>query len=201
MADSVITKKAIADAVKELTRKKPFDKISVGEITDMCGLNRQTFYYHFQDKYELLSWIYYQEAFLPIMDGISFENWDDRIYQLFDLMKREKYFYVNTIKYASNYFQEYLMKISETILDEAIDAIDVIGEVGAELGMDADDRALIVRFYAYGVCGTVVQWATTGMKMEPRELANHMKQLAISSERAAQHNLFSEAVEKKRADT
>lgn len=195
MSESIITKQAIAKAVKELTRKKPFDKISVGEITEECGLNRQTFYYHFQDKYELLSWIYYQEAFLPIMDGISFDNWDERIYCLFDLMKKERYFYVNTIKHASNYFQEYLMKIAETILDEAIDVID------ADLGIDEDDRALIVRFYAYGVCGTVVQWATTGMKMEPRELANHMKQLAISSERAAQHNLFSEAVEKKRSDS
>ena len=87
------------------------------------------------------------------------------------------------------------MKIAETILDEAIGVID------ADLDIDEDDRALIVRFYAYGVCGTVVQWATTGMKMEPRELANHMKQLAISSERAAQHNLFSEAVEKKRSDS
>lgn len=195
MSESIITKQAIAKAVKELTRKKPFDKISVGEITEECGLNRQTFYYHFQDKYELLSWIYYQEAFLPIMDGISFDNWDERIYCLFDLMKKERYFYVNTIKHASNYFQEYLMKIAETILDEAIGVID------ADLDIDEDDRALIVRFYAYGVCGTVVQWATTGMKMEPRELANHMKQLAISSERAAQHNLFSEAVEKKRSDS
>lgn len=195
MSESIITKQAIAKAVKELTRKKPFDKISVGEITEECGLNRQTFYYHFQDKYELLSWIYYQEAFLPIMDGISFDNWDERIYCLFDLMKKERYFYVNTIKHASNYFQEYLMKIAETILDEAIGVID------ADLDIDEDDRALIVRFYAYGVCGTVVQWATSGMKMEPRELANHMKQLAISSERAAQHNLFSEAVEKKRSDS
>lgn len=195
MSDGTITKKAIAEAVKELTREKTFDKISIGEIAGKCGLNRQTFYYHFQDKYELLSWIYYNEAFLPIMDGISFANWDERIFQLFDLMKRERTFYVNTIKHASNYFQEYLMKISETILMEAVNAVPT------DLHISENDKALIARFYAYGVCGTVTQWATTGMKMEPRELANHIKLLAISSEKAAQNNLFSKAVEEKKTDS
>lgn len=188
MADGLITKKAIAGALKALTKKKTFDKISVGEITEECGLNRQTFYYHFQDKYELLSWILYQEAFLPIMTGISFANWNERLYWLFDLMKTEKYFYVNAINHASNYFQEYLLKISETILDQAIEVMDT------ELRLEEESRKVIVRFFAYGVCGTVTNWATTGMKMEPKELANHMKELALSVEQAAKKSLFTEAV-------
>ncbi len=52
MAD--LTKKAIAEGLKELCHHKDFNKISVRDITEQCGLNRQTFYYHFQDKYELL---------------------------------------------------------------------------------------------------------------------------------------------------
>lgn len=55
MSDSLITKKAIASGIKELTQKKSFNKISIRDITDQCGLNRQTFYYHFQDKYELIN--------------------------------------------------------------------------------------------------------------------------------------------------
>lgn len=54
MSESLITKKAIAQALKNLCRDKAFDKISIADITTACGLNRQTFYYHFQDKYELL---------------------------------------------------------------------------------------------------------------------------------------------------
>ena len=55
MSDALITKRAIAEALKKICREKPFDKISIADITSDCGLNRQTFYYHFQDKYELLS--------------------------------------------------------------------------------------------------------------------------------------------------
>ena len=47
MAD--LTKKAIAEGLKELCHHKDFNKISVRDITEQCGLNRQTFYYHFQD--------------------------------------------------------------------------------------------------------------------------------------------------------
>ena len=42
MSDSVLTKKAIATALKELTATKPFDKISISDITKSCGLNRKS---------------------------------------------------------------------------------------------------------------------------------------------------------------
>lgn len=100
MSDSLITKKAIAQCLKNLAAEKSFLKISIGDITAACGLNRQTFYYHFQDKYELLDWIYYEECFVPILDGITFDNWHLRIKQLLDTLKKEKVFYSNVIKNA-----------------------------------------------------------------------------------------------------
>lgn len=92
MSDSLITKRAIAEALKQVCREKPFDKISISNITSVWGLNRQTFYYHFQDKYELLSWIYYNENFAKIAEDITLENWDQKIYELLQNMKEEKAF-------------------------------------------------------------------------------------------------------------
>ena len=98
MSEALITKKAIAQGLKDLTLAKPFGKISIGDITSACGLNRQTFYYHFQDKYELLSWIYYNEGFIYVMDGITLENWHEKLKDLLDTMKADQEFYRNTIK-------------------------------------------------------------------------------------------------------
>ena len=53
MANSNITKKALAESLKELGSTRILDKITVADITEHCGVNRQTFYYHFNDKYEL----------------------------------------------------------------------------------------------------------------------------------------------------
>ena len=58
MADSNITKRALASALRELMKEVPFDKIQVSHICDRCGMNRKSFYYHFKDKYDLLNWIF-----------------------------------------------------------------------------------------------------------------------------------------------
>ena len=65
MSDAAVTKKIIAASFKELCRRRFFDKISITDITDACGLKRQTFYYHFRDKFELLDWIYFTDAIQP----------------------------------------------------------------------------------------------------------------------------------------
>ena len=44
---SQITKRALASALKELLEHKPLNKITIADITEQCGVNRQTFYYHF----------------------------------------------------------------------------------------------------------------------------------------------------------
>lgn len=61
MADSSITKRALSLALKELMQEKPFQKISVADICEKCSMNRQSFYYHFKDKYELVIWVFDME--------------------------------------------------------------------------------------------------------------------------------------------
>lgn len=50
MADSNITKRALATSLKELMLEQPFDKINVAQICARCNMNRKSFYYHFKDK-------------------------------------------------------------------------------------------------------------------------------------------------------
>lgn len=56
------TKHALAAALKTLMAQKPFEKITINEITELCGMRRQNFYYHFSDVYELLRWMFDEEA-------------------------------------------------------------------------------------------------------------------------------------------
>ncbi len=63
MAESGITKKVLAYALKDLMAQRPLAKITVGDICDACDMNRKSFYYHFRDKYDLVNWIFYTEFF------------------------------------------------------------------------------------------------------------------------------------------
>lgn len=176
MSDSLITKKSIAYALKSLIPTKPFDKISISDITKACGLNRQTFYYHFQDKYELLTWIYYNEGFSFIIDGITFENWDKKILLLLEIMKKDQSFYCHTIKNDSHYFMDYLLEITSALFREAIEALDT-NHVVSE-----DQKQFFSEFYAYGICGVILSWVQSNMKQAPSEVAKNFKKLATHSE-------------------
>ncbi len=74
MADSNITKRALAAALKELMEQKPFSKINVAEICEKCGMNRKSFYYHFKDKYDLVNWIFDMD-FAKVLEAHSKDDY------------------------------------------------------------------------------------------------------------------------------
>ena len=56
------TKWALAAALKKLMAQKPLEKITISELTDLCHIKRQNFYYHFEDIYDLMRWMFQNEA-------------------------------------------------------------------------------------------------------------------------------------------
>ena len=185
MSDNLITKRAIADALKELTQTKTFDKISVKDISLQCGINRQTFYYHFEDKFILLKWIYEHDLFENYMKDVSFDNWTIRLEELLTAMTKEKAFYVNTINHTENYIQEYLLVQTQDIFKQAINVIDESANAGESKTVSAEQRDFIARFFAYGACGILIEWVSRGMIEEPGYITNNMKTLKDLCERAS----------------
>ncbi len=78
MTTSTITKNILSESLKKLLYEKPFNKITVLDITKKSGLNRQTFYYHFEDKFELIKWIYNNDL-LHISNETTLYNWDIKL--------------------------------------------------------------------------------------------------------------------------
>ena len=56
------TKNQMAEALKKLIKDRPFSKITVQDIVAACNINRNTFYYHFENNYDLLSFTYSREV-------------------------------------------------------------------------------------------------------------------------------------------
>ena len=66
------TKIWIADIMKRLMKSKSIDKIRITQICSEAEIERSTFYYHFKDKYDLVAWIFFHDAF--VTDVISVES-------------------------------------------------------------------------------------------------------------------------------
>ena len=74
---SQMTKRALEASLKELLRHKPLDKITVSDLTDHCGVNRMTFYYHFKDIYDLVDWILAEDAAKAMEGRRGFGTWSE----------------------------------------------------------------------------------------------------------------------------
>ncbi len=172
MSEPAVTKKLIADGFKQLMAKKPFEKITIADITDQCGLNRQTFYYHFQDKYELLNWIFYSDVIEPFSDGLTIDNWSDHLLEILLIIKNDAKFYANAM--STSHGEEFRRFLFNAVTDVLCEVID---QITAGRTVNQPDRQFIAEFFAYGVSGIVTRWVTTGMKQSPEHTAVYLKNL------------------------
>ena len=78
---SELTKRAIQESFKKLLSNQPLDKITVKNITDDCGVNRNTFYYHYSDIYQLLEEIFLTEAQKSVEKMEVGQSWEVQSYR------------------------------------------------------------------------------------------------------------------------
>ena len=71
------TKKAIVESFLKLLNQKPLDKITVREIVEDCEINRNTFYYHFEDIHALLTFIVDTEVERVLADCTDIQTLED----------------------------------------------------------------------------------------------------------------------------
>ena len=65
------TKQGLDAALRALLRDRPLNQLRVRELTEHCGLRRQSFYYHFKDVYDLFAWSVQRERALLL------ERWEE----------------------------------------------------------------------------------------------------------------------------
>ena len=141
-----ITKLWIADKMRELMRQKPIEKIRVTEICKAAEIERPTFYYHFRDKYDLVAWIFYSDAYGT--DIVSVESAAAGM----NRMKQEILFYKRAYEDSSQnalwrYMLEYFAARYTQLAKE-------------KLGTDVLDPQLAysIRFYCMGAVGMTQEW-------------------------------------------
>jgi len=116
MADANITKKALASAMKELMQEKPFSKISINDICSRCDMNRKSFYYHFQDKYDLVNWIFDVE-FVAIAKSNCYTDTWEAFADLFAYFYANRDFYRKALSVSGqNSLQEHFQELLQPFI-------------------------------------------------------------------------------------
>ncbi len=93
MIERKTTKQLLAQSFIELSQKQAVERITVDDITNNCGLSRQAFYYHFEAKYDLVSWIFSEMSNSILDSHITKEPWGTSLGRVLALISSEMIFY------------------------------------------------------------------------------------------------------------
>lgn len=159
MADSNITKRALANALKELMTEGPFEKINVAHICQRCDMNRKSFYYHFKDKYDLVNWIFDTE-FIAVTSQKSMTDGWEFITDLCVYLYENRSFYRKALKIEgqnsfSEHFEEMLSSVVEIYIHEILE------------GENAQD--FHVHFFSDGIVAAIKRWILDKNSIPPEE--------------------------------
>lgn len=168
MIERKTVKQILSESLIDLMNKKSLNKITVQMIVDNCNMTRQTFYYHFKDKYDLANWI-----FGTNIDNITESSsptlpWSIVLGEMLVVMKKDKNFYVNAMNCeGQNSFNHYINEYTR---------IAYIKELTKRLNNKTlnNDLLFSIEFNSYGAAGMICDWIKNNMASDPFELAKNI---------------------------
>lgn len=179
MADSNITKRALADSLKELMVEQPFDKINVAQICERCAMNRKSFYYHFKDKYDLVNWIFDTE-FIALLKDENLDTTHSNYKERWAFIEKIcRYFYQN----HEFYRRALQIKGQNSFCDHFREYIQpfLAGRISTLFEQEQMDP-FTLDFFTDAVLCAIERWLLTKECMPPEEF---LRKIRVLSERGA----------------
>lgn len=158
---AVFTQKAIVNTFLEMLNEMPFDRITVKDIVERCGINRNTFYYHYQDVYDLLTKILEAELQRAVENSRNYDTWEMGIIDALSFAIRNKkavYHIYNSVN------RDKLLVYFRGIIRD-ITAKFIRREAGTD-DIPEDDLLLLGRILDEAVMGIFEIWMEEGMTEE-----------------------------------
>ena len=153
------TKYALEASLKNLLAKKPFDKITIADLTEDCGISRMAFYYHFKDIYDLVEWACIEDGKRALNDKKNHDNWQEGMLQVFEAVLENKPFIMNVYKNVNRErLENYLYRLTYQLIVEMVD------EICGSDDLSEEDKKFIAGFYKYGFVGVLLDWIEGSMK-------------------------------------
>ena len=161
MSKADLTERAITEAFVEVLNEKPLAKITIGDITERCGISRNTFYYHYQDVLALLEELCQYEFDSVVKRYPEINSIEECIEALTSFARENKraimhiYDSENRATYTAS-----LWRMCEYVVTAY--ARSAFGDAP----VSEEDRKLFIRFYKCACYGMFIDWISNDMKEE-----------------------------------
>lgn len=167
-------KNEIKSTFLRLLEERPYNQITVKDIVKECGVNRNSFYYHYTDLPALVGEIIDEEIGRFVREQNSFSSLEESMMEALSFFRehrRAAYHVYNSIN--RDVFDRYLMKNCESVGAGYVDSLL------KDAPLSEEDRQTIIRFNAYICFGAVTRWLESNMDYDIHEDFRRIFQLMI----------------------
>lgn len=162
------TKRILAELLQEMLQTKSLEKITVKQLVDACHINRQTFYYHFHDIYELVEYMFWMELDKIFKNPIDFDDtieshlWEKTYYTILYAMTQHKTIIMNVFhSIDKQHLEDILYNLARNIIIRFLD------DESKEAPINEEDKIFIADFYKYAFVGVTLDWVNHFMRVSP----------------------------------
>lgn len=166
------TKDRLGATLQRLAENEPFDDITVKKIVLESHVNRQTFYYHFQDKYDCLQYQFTREAERLVGD-VTAQNWLVFYLSLFRYIETYQNFCEHIANsHAYTEFDDFILETIDAVMDK------LKASLATQYPQAHFTNQSGLRLFEYGLQGIVRNWFRRGLRENPVLLVDGINQVS-----------------------
>lgn len=159
------TKDLLADILIRLCEKRPLQNLSVTDILKEAQISRQTFYNHFQDKNDLIQYVYQSKVLSVWERPDAYNNYQKYCVEYFSRMMELKFFLTQACKMKDqNNLSDYIIEYANYWESRWFHS-------QAEEEIFPIENQLWIDYHCYGMMHLVISWILSGMKTSPEKMA------------------------------
>lgn len=155
------TKKAIKDTFLSLLEERPLNKITVKDIVESCGINRNSFYYHFEDLPSLLEEIIAERVQALIDAHPTVDTLEDGFDAAVEFVQqnRRAIFHIYS-SLSRDVFERHLMAVCHYVVKTYVES-DF-----SDRPVTPEDKEMLIRYHKCEVFGNIIDWLNSGMQYD-----------------------------------
>ena len=174
------TRNAIRNGFLELLEQRPLDKISVVDIAEHCGVNRNTFYYYYCDIYALIREVLETELGNVLHTQPPCRDWSDLLMRVTAFIRANRRAVYHL--YQSNQ-RDLLENEYYQVVYGAVE--DLVRRTAEDLPVAETDVQSIAALYTATLVGLLQSWLHYGMKHDEEQFVERVTRLTEGTLRRA----------------
>ena len=165
-----LTRERLGNALKEELRTTPLTKVTVRHLTEIAGVTRQAFYYHFPDVMSLATWVFERDIVTHIMAHATYREWSDGFCDLLVYMSAHR---EQTYAVVSSLSRSEIEEFFYRAFREMMRAI--INELEGSAPLDPAQRDFIIDHFTLSVVAHLFHWLNRDMQADPFILTENIE--------------------------